>query len=282
MTGPPSLLRLCLVAFGIQSTVSQSLAAIWQHHDHPYQIDKWLEYAANYQRHFPRPNKETVRLLEIGVQSGGSLIAWKKYYGSNSTIVGIDIDVRCKRSHDPEHNIFVEIGSQLDPAFLSTVCKKYGPFDIIVDDGGHTDNMITTSLFHLYPSDDCLKRNGGVYSVEDLHTMVMKLYMASHEPITKEIIGNAFLGMHAHWDANADASKYSSFFRDNVAAIHLYDSHLFLVKGRVSKLTRNTRGNDFFPNNELALNKVGTYSDDKIPTVKQKKRRCICTESNLV
>jgi hypothetical protein len=31
----------------------------------------------------------------------------------------------------------IEIGDQADPMFLLDVAAKHGPFDVIVDDGGH-------------------------------------------------------------------------------------------------------------------------------------------------
>jgi hypothetical protein len=46
---------------------------------------------------------------------------------------------------------------------------KYGPFDLIVDDGGHTTEMIMTSLRVLW---GCMNHNG-VYVIEDLHSMSM-------------------------------------------------------------------------------------------------------------
>lgn len=237
------------------------MTQLWQTHDHPHLIDKWLEYAEHYENHFPKPEQGPIKLLEIGVQSGGSLVAWKKYYGANGTIVGIDIDPRCMRSNNPHQKIFVEIGSQLDVAFLDTICNKYGPFDAIVDDGGHTNDMITTDLFHMFPNDGCLNRDGGVYAAEDLHTMLTKRYMLSHASITREVVVKAFHSMHAHWDVN-HSSRYSSVFQGNVVAVHLNDSHLFLKKGRATSLTRNKRGNDSFPNDEIRLNKAGAYHAD--------------------
>ena len=77
-------------------------------------------------------------MLEVGVQSGGSARLWKQWYGSQLTYVGVDIDARCKRTEKLAERIFVEIGSQLDPAFLRSVCAKHGPFDIVIDDNnGH-------------------------------------------------------------------------------------------------------------------------------------------------
>jgi hypothetical protein len=126
---------------------SPSILELWRSHSHPFRLHKYSEYADNYMRHLPYPTNDlkdgaTIRLLEIGVQSGGSLIEWKRYYGKNSVIVGLDIDARCKRSHSPEENIFVEIGSQMNSSLLLEVCEKYGPFHVIIDDGGELSHLI--------------------------------------------------------------------------------------------------------------------------------------------
>lgn len=45
-------------------------------------FDHWLEYAEHYEEHFPKPIPgKRVKLLEIGVQSGGSSRMWRQYYG---------------------------------------------------------------------------------------------------------------------------------------------------------------------------------------------------------
>ena len=76
----------------------------------------------------------------------------------------------CKQFEDLPNNLRVEIGSQLDISFITNICKTYGPFDFIIDDGGHKTDQIITSLKVLWPS--CL-RDHGVYAIEDIHTMSM-------------------------------------------------------------------------------------------------------------
>lgn len=246
-----------LLAMGLKN-----LTEIWINHDHPHRLHKWLEYAEHFMNHLPKPENidpgSPFRLLEIGVQSGGSVVAWKRYYGEASVVVGIDIDERCQRSHDPEGGIYVEIGSQLNATFLQYVCDKHGPFDVIVDDGGHTDEMITTSLYSLFPRDRCLKR-GGVYAIEDVHTMVMKDYMKSPSEVTERIVGRVYRSMHRYW-SRAPMQEDLVFMR-RVVAMHLYDSLIFLHKGEAKPLTPLNIGTDFFQNVERALNPQGTYYD---------------------
>merc|ERR1712226_848721 len=99
-------------------------------------------------------------MLEIGVQSGGSLNVWKNYFSSRPFYyVGMDIDKRCKRSEDVNQNIFIEIGSQLNSTDLLKVCEKHGPFHLVVDDGGHTFKMMQTALKTLFVTDKCMEEN---------------------------------------------------------------------------------------------------------------------------
>ena len=69
-------------------------------------FDHWKEYAEKYEQNiYPilrnLAPENTFRMLEIGVQSGGSLNVWKNYFSSRPFYyVGMDIDERCKRSED--------------------------------------------------------------------------------------------------------------------------------------------------------------------------------------
>lgn len=132
-------------------------------------LTKWSHYFEIYERYFHRFVGTPVKVLEIGVEGGGSLQMWKKYFGEQSTIVGIDIDPSCKYD---EEQIFVEIGDQTDFDFLNSVIEKYGTFDIIIDDGSHHQLHILKSFSFLYSK----MNNNGIYLVEDTHTSYWKDY----------------------------------------------------------------------------------------------------------
>jgi hypothetical protein len=125
---------------------------------------KWLHYFEIYDRYFSQFRNKEVNVLEIGVYRGGSLQMWKEYFGTNATIVGVDIDSECKQYE--EERINIEIGSQEDPEFLNKLIEKYGHFDVIIDDGGHTMNQQKVSFNTLFKA----VPNGGVYLCEDCHT----------------------------------------------------------------------------------------------------------------
>ena len=87
------------------------LGRIWWNYNEPHLIVKEDKYADYYDRHLPAPGAP-IRMLELGVQSGGSVRAWRQYYSSNLYYVGVDINPLCNRSHSPGENLHIEIGSQ--------------------------------------------------------------------------------------------------------------------------------------------------------------------------
>jgi hypothetical protein len=143
------------------------LYAHFQRNDR-HNLHKWHHYFEIYNRFLARlRDRSHLRLLEIGVFRGGSLDLWRGYFHRDATIVGIDIDASCKAFGHPERNIWVEVGDQSDAGFLKGVAAKYGPFDVIIDDGGHMTSQQIASFSALYPE---ALTDDGVYLVEDLHT----------------------------------------------------------------------------------------------------------------
>jgi len=128
---------------------------------------KWLGYFEIYETLFAAHRNKAPRIFEIGVYLGASLKLWKAYFGPQSTIVGLDIDPDCAKYHAPEQGVHVEIGDQSDPNFLRIITVKYGPLDIIIDDGSHI-------VSHQIASFNALIDKGlaadGIYMVEDIES----------------------------------------------------------------------------------------------------------------
>ena len=59
-------------------------------------IHKWTHYFDIYHNHLSRFIGREISIVEIGVQSGGSLRMWRHYFGPNCRIFGIDVDPNCK------------------------------------------------------------------------------------------------------------------------------------------------------------------------------------------
>ena len=107
--------------------------------------------------------RSSLRILEIGVQNGGSLATWKEYF-NNPIVTGIDIDPACKQFE--ANGVNIRIGSQDNKKFLLSVEKEFGPFDIVIDDGGHTMRQQIVTFETLYP----LLNEEGVFVLEDTLT----------------------------------------------------------------------------------------------------------------
>jgi hypothetical protein len=122
-------------------------------------------YCEKYEKWLPFNRLEPLTILEIGVLHGDSLSTWREYF-PNATIVGIDIEPSCKQYENLDKKVFVEIGSQDDPEFLKTVAQKWGPFDMILDDGSHINRHVIISFNNLI---DYVKPEG-VYVIEDTCT----------------------------------------------------------------------------------------------------------------
>jgi hypothetical protein len=120
-------------------------------------------YTDTYARFFAERQNQTIRLLEIGIDRGASIPVWEDFFPA-ATFAAIDIKPRCRKFATPRTT--VHIGSQTDPEFLGQVNGRSGPFDVMIDDGGHTMEQHAVSLQTLWP----LLNPGGFYVIEDLHT----------------------------------------------------------------------------------------------------------------
>lgn len=120
------------------------------------QIDKWEHYFPIYEKHFAKYRGKRLRLLELGVDHGGSLQMWKKYFGPGADIIGIDRNPQCVGYS--EEQITVYEADQCDAGIVTL-----GPFDIVIDDGSHDPRHQEQSFANLWHA------TTGVYLIEDIH-----------------------------------------------------------------------------------------------------------------
>ena len=230
-----------------------SLRQLWLDYNESHRLHRLLDHADHYEQHLPpRRGNGTLKLLEIGVQSGGSARAWKQWYRDRLYYVGVDIEPNCTRTARHAENIFVEIGSQTNASFLQHVCRKHGPFDVIIDDGAHRAPMMIMSLRALWPYSECMNEPS-LYVIEDMQTMVIPFYTANPREMY-DIVGEAFWAMHHHWAgwhkrANRSDAGYGGLgvrvhpvWRDLVAGVHAYDSIAFFERQRKARPIEFSRG----------------------------------------
>ena len=131
-------------------------------------IHKWLHYFAAYEREFGEwcaKGAGPIRMMEMGIQSGGSCKMWLNCFGANlDLLVGVDINPDVKQWESFGPKIKVEIASQADPELWQRLRRTYGGFDVILDDGSHQSAHMLASFKHGFD----LVKPGGVYVIEDI------------------------------------------------------------------------------------------------------------------
>ena len=133
-----------------------------------YDTDKaeHSHYLRNYEEYFQPLLEREVKLLELGVYKGGSLLLWRDFF-TRGIVVGLDlnsVDVP-----DESGRIRLYQGQQQDTGLLDRIARENAPegFDIIIDDCSHIGELTRISFWHLF--DNHLKP-GGIYVIEDWGT----------------------------------------------------------------------------------------------------------------
>ena len=200
-------------------------------------VHKWHHYLPIYERYFAPYKDKAPKFLEIGVSKGGSLALWRKYFGADATIFGIDIDPTCAKFDGQSGS--VRIGSQDDPEFLRQVVAEMGGVDIVLDDGSHMSKHIRASLNTLFP----LLEEGGIYMIEDLHATYWPSHKGGYQNRGTFIsdLRQMYDDMH-HW-YHAEGQKISAT-ADFLSAMHFYDSIAVLEKQRVTAPLHSQIGTD--------------------------------------
>lgn len=128
--------------------------------------DKWKTYFKTYDDHFVQLRESPVTLLEIGVQNGGSLEIWGKFFPNAERIIGCDIDEKCRDLIFEDNRIKVFIGDANSTDVRKAIIADTPAFDIIIDDGSHVVHDVIQSFANYFP----YLKVGGIFVIEDLHT----------------------------------------------------------------------------------------------------------------
>lgn len=133
-----------------------------------YRSLKHTNYFEIYDQIFKNFINKKIVFVEVGVSNGGSLFMWRDYLGSEARIIGIDFNPTARKWEKYGFDIF--IGNQSDPEFWKFFYEKVGSIDILVDDGGHTNEQQIQTIDNSYK----FINNGGVIVVEDVHASYLK------------------------------------------------------------------------------------------------------------
>ena len=125
---------------------------------------KYDTYFDAYEEILGKYKNRDITFVEVGVLAGGSLEAWKKYFGKRSRIIGVDLNPAVKGTLEAR-GFEIFIGDQSDSTFWKRFYESIGKIDVLLDDGGHSNLQTWTTLKHAIPH----VNDGGTIVVEDTH-----------------------------------------------------------------------------------------------------------------
>ena len=205
-------------------------------------VSKWKHYFEIYERHFSRFRGTDVHIVEFGVSQGGSLQMWKKYFGADAKLFGVDINPHCKNLEEKQIEIF--IGDQEDRNFLKSMTDKIPKIDILIDDGGHSMAQQINTFEELFPYID----KNGVYLCEDLHTSYWPRYDGGHKRRGTFIeYSKNFIDYINAWHSVQESKLHVTDFTKSAHSLHYYDSVLVIEKRPIEKPVELTSGTPTIP-----------------------------------
>ena len=173
--------------------------------------DKWSIYLTEYGRIFDGYRDRPVRLLEIGIQNGGSLEVWSKYFPHAQKLVGCDINPDCAGLSYEDPRIAVVVGDANSDTTQAKILQCAPAFDVIMDDGSHWSSDIVKSFARYFPhlADD------GVFIAEDLHCSYWKDFEGGlFDPFSSITFFKRLADVisHEHWGIDKNRTDILSGF----------------------------------------------------------------------
>jgi len=182
-------------------------------------IWKWEHYFDIYHRHFQPFIGKAIKVLEVGVYSGGSLDMWLHYFGDDCQVIGVDIEEACRTY--ASDRVSIAIGDQADPAFWTAFFDKYGFVDIVIDDGGHLPVQQKVTLEAVLP----MLQPGGIYLCEDI---------IRNDNAFAAYAGGLVQALHDYrYNPDNERQVGASLWQAAIKAIHCYPYVLVIEKNEI-------------------------------------------------
>ena len=184
------------------------------HRDHTGKVsDKWNSYFELYDELLFLFRDGPVRILEIGVQNGGSLEVWSKLFPNAERIVGCEIEIAAAELTFDDDRIAVVVGDATAPETAADIGALCDGYDIVIDDGSHRSDHIIGAFSRYFP----MIRDGGVFIAEDLHCSYREAFQGGIEAPFSSV--NFFkrladLVNMEHWGANLGAERALEYFSE--------------------------------------------------------------------
>lgn len=187
---------------------------------------KHQSYMAAYEHILSDFCGKKVVFIEVGISSGGSLEGWKNFFAPGSKIIGVDFNPTMQTTLENE-GFEIFIGDQADPLFWKNVFREVGPIDILLDDGGHTNEQQIITLRSAIPH----VNDGGLILIEDTHTSYMASFM---NPYRYSFINYAKLCIDIVNDRFYSLNRYRNqgLIKENIKGVSFFQSIVCFYKDR--------------------------------------------------
>ena len=198
--------------------------------------DKWLHYLDIYDQWFRPLRYESIKILELGVDRGGPLLMWRRYFGSSAHIHGADIKAESAFNLNvvaaQAHVVIGDLGRR---DFIEHLAGL-GPWDIVIDDASHhaSHQFLAWSLLSPVTT--------GFYCIEDTHTALWPAFRQPSYPADALELGMiCATAMHDYFLKAGTSEVFSNMpwpnadkicdVRKHMKAVHFYDSLIIMEMG---------------------------------------------------
>ena len=184
-------------------------------------------YVEVYERFIFQWKNDPIKIFEIGIAQGGSLVMWQEYF-TKARIYALDI---VDDSMYDNARVKTLIGDQSKRDQLQkAIDVSGGDIDILLDDGGHSMEQQQVSLGYLFK----FVKPGGYYILEDVHTSILALWPSGFgvEPdsnnTTLRMIQNYMQSEHPTFQSKYMLPEEMKYLNENVEFANL----LYRAKSR--------------------------------------------------
>lgn len=190
---------------------------------------KWTHYFDVYDKLLPQYIGKNPKFLEIGVDRGGSLELWLKYFDNNIDLYAVDINPDSLKYEFNGASVNYALLDQSNEEQWNEYLKDKPNFDVIVDDGSHINSHQILTLLTLYPK----LNDGGIYVVEDTHTSYWHEWNGGlHKQGTFIEFAKGLLDYIHMPFVGAEPPKFMNDTFKNLKSITFYNSLCILEKGQ--------------------------------------------------
>lgn len=214
--------------------------------------DKWSGNLVHYDRILRDLRDSDIRLLEIGVQNGGSLEIWSSYFARGRIFVGCDINPDCGLLGFADPRIHVVVADAGTPLAKTRIMELSGRFDLVIDDGSHRSGDILRAFLQYFPTVTA----NGLYVIEDLHCSYWREFEGGLDCATASL---AFFRAVTdvinleHWQDERNVAARFRHFEDahgleidtrifrSVASVEFVNSMVIIRKGGPEETQLGTR-----------------------------------------